>query len=374
MTTLFLEPAAGPGTHIFLIGVGHYPHLPDGGHAVQVRKSHGMKQLESPPLSALAFLDWAVALNNSEAPLKSIEACISAGAPFSCREGPEGPISIAEATYAEVQTAAEIWYGRATSDPDNVAIFYFCGHGMGDGVRTQLLLSDYGAAGVPMRNAIDFNGFRLAMSQCAAQKQIFFVDACRTVDPTMLVDPNNMGSALLPADVTKVYRGANPAFFAAQIGHRAFAPIGRVSYFTSALIKGLNSYGVTRSRGMKWCVQPQQLQVAIATLMQSPQTPLACSVDGIIGRGFVIHEIVGPPQVLLDINLSVEEANPIAVICCESGGRVEQRGNSDTPWRAVVYPGMCTVSAAFPAGSPYLATPFQDYVFPPSQDIQLEVQ
>lgn len=375
MTTFRLDDSHGPGTHVFLIGVGHYPHLKGGGGTPQLKKQNGMGQLSSTPISAREFLKWVdTTLENPDAPLKSIEVLLSEPDPQPYTDAKNFTAAIAHADRQNVLQAAQLWFDRLDSHEDNVGIFYFCGHGVGDGVHTQLLLRDYGATAVPMEGAINFNGFRLAMGSCNAKKQVYFVDACRVVDATLLVDPNQMGTPLLPANVTRVFGGANPAFFSAKHGEPAFGQPNGLTYFTQALLDSLNKFGVYRVKGSKWMVKPQQLQMAIAALMSNNPAKPECTVDGLVGTGFQIHQLNTRPHVLLDVFLSLPEANDTAKITVVSNGVSVTRDSIDHPWRTVVEHGNCDLSAAFPQGSPYAVTPKAETIFPPLQEVLLEVQ
>lgn len=377
MTTFRLDATAGAGTHVFLIGVGHYPHLKNGG-GKQVKGQAQLGQLTSPPNTAHELLKWFdTELNNPEAPLKSVEVLISGAVPLVFEDADGLTQEVEGVTLNKVKVAAEAWFDRLDTDENNIGVFYFCGHGLGDGYTTQLLLSDYGKSAIALENAIHFNGFKLAMGTCRAKRQIYFVDACRSVDATMLTDPNQKGSALLPSDVLKVFDGAAPAFFAAKQGEQAYGHPNGLSRFGMALLDSLRKFGVSRHKGKKWKVSPQTLQVAMAAILQDPASDRPeCTTEGIVGTGsnFTLHELQGKPQVMLDVFLSVAEASDAAAITCSYNGKVSARPNGDHPWRAIVDEGNCDISAQFPVGSIYVSTQIAESVFPPHQQIELEVQ
>lgn len=375
MTTFRLNTTEGPGTHVFIIGVGEYPHLKDGSGAVSAGH-RGMGQLTSPPVSAMEMLRWVdTTLYNPEAPLKSIEVLVSqvGNAQFTDRDGLHQQIS--PATWDHYEASILAWKQRADSDPGNVAIFYFCGHGMGDGINTHLLLADAGKSAKLLRHAAHVGDLRLAMWHCAAQKQIYLIDACRTVDLALVMDPYDAGQSGLPeANVMQLFNGENPVLFSARIGEQAFGMPGQVSTFTQALLDGLNRCAVFQPHGRHWAVSPHQLQKAIAALMDDFSGAPQCPADGISGVGFQLHVLTQPPQVVVHVRLDNQAANQSAQISyvCAGSARVV-RPDLSHPWRTFIPHGHCSVEAAFDATVPYSVIPIDIFMIPPFQNITLEV-
>jgi hypothetical protein len=374
MTTFRLDTSAGPGTHVFIVGVGNYPHL-KGGDGTESPDHRGLGQLTSPPLSAMKMVEWCdKTLNNPQAPLKSIEVLISQPGQASYTDTTGTTTQINAATWDHFESAAMSWFNRANTDKDNVAVFYFCGHGIGDGINTHLLMADTGRSPVFQRQALHLPGFRIAMGECRALKQIFFVDTCRTVDPATILNPYITGQPGLSGTVTKVFNGANPVLYAARMGEQAFGDKHQVSHFTAALLEGLNRCGVFRPKGTTWAVQPQELQKAVAALLDDFSGKPQCPADGLSGLGFQLHVLQKHPEVVVHVTLDNPTANDAAAITCTAAGTVVTRSNSDHPWRTFLPAGPCAVQASFSPPSPYTSAPVDLYLFPPFQDIELEVQ
>jgi hypothetical protein len=80
---------------------------------------------------------------NQQAPLGSIELLLS---PATINyELPDGGFKqVDAATTPNIQAAFNNWYARANKSEKNVAVFYFCGHGLESDV-TLLLLEDFGS-------------------------------------------------------------------------------------------------------------------------------------------------------------------------------------------------------------------------------------
>jgi hypothetical protein len=66
-------------THVLVIGVGHYRHLPGGdGPIVPADREYGLGQLTSLPISARAFAKWMLTnYENPVAPIGSVDLLLS---------------------------------------------------------------------------------------------------------------------------------------------------------------------------------------------------------------------------------------------------------------------------------------------------------
>lgn len=342
MTTFRLQETEGSGTHVFIIGVGNYPYLKDGSGATST-DHRGMGQLTSPPVSAMAMLSWVdTTLNNPDAPLKSIEVLISQAEQAQYTDCDGLTQEIDPATWRNYEASVRAWKARSSSDPRNVAIFYFCGHGLGNGVNTYLLTEDAGSSANLLRDAFQVNALRLAMRDCASLNQLYLIDACRTLDLAVVMDPYDISqSGLEPPKTMTIFRGANPALFSAQIGEQAFGPPGQKSIFTAALLDGLNRCAVFQAHNRKWAVAPQQLQQAIAAIMDDFSGTHGCPADGISGMGFQIHVLTAAPEVIVHVRLNNEAANESAELSWTSAGQRVVRPDFSHPWRTFVPQGHC---------------------------------
>lgn len=376
MTVFRLDESAGAGTHVFLVGVGEYDHL-RGGNGKPMEEDGGMGQLTSCPVSAMAMLGWFdLVLKNPRAPLKSIEVLISQEGNPAEYLNPAGQMQqIERATYENFEKSAKAWFDRASSDPDNVAVFYFCGHGLGDGITTQLLLSDYGASTEPLRHAINFNAFRMAMHACKAMNQIFFVDACRVVNSRLLIDPFSLGqSGLGRVNPTKMFRGSNPVMFAARVGAQAFGNQNEVSDFTTALLAAMTKHGVRRNKRYEWAVSPQALQLAVAALMEDFSGTSHCQTDGLSGQGFDLHLLDADPEAVVLVSFAPAHRHVGAQLRASCGTIMREREGSDHPWRTTLPVGNSEISATFPLAAGLNPVSRIVPLLAPLQEIELEVQ
>ena len=136
-------PAGSPGVHALVVGVGHYDDASVAG-------------LVGAVFSALAFAEWL--LTKQTLPglaLGSIDVLASqpSGAPVTW-QGASLPAPNCQA----LQDAVDGWHARAAGSPDNLAVFYFCGHGIELGGLQSLMLADLNLGSAdPFGNAIAFD-------------------------------------------------------------------------------------------------------------------------------------------------------------------------------------------------------------------------
>lgn len=290
--------AAGPGpkTHALIIGVGYYHHLP-GGHGATVKESMDLEQLSSPPISARAFAKWVLEdLHNQRAPLGSVELLLSPSSEFVL---PNGIVrNPPRAKMQEIQAAFQRWYQRCDTDANNVALFYFCGHGV---MRRNLALltEDYGASLLtPFHTAIDINITWEGMARCKAETQCYFIDSCRQASWTT---HKQLDDEALPL-ISPSFGGGNnrdaPRFMATGPAKSAYGMSGGLTVFTGALLSCLKR-GARKNKG-RWLVTTQRLSEALCSTMQelseNAERPQFPSPEGTI-KGNTIHELPGPPEV-----------------------------------------------------------------------------
>ena len=165
MPLIDLKPGhQGPATHALVIGVGAYRHLLGG---YQAGPDHwGLGQLPGAAHSAATFVKWLQErFHHVEAPLATIEHLIT--------DGPGAALGSAEPTIQAISLAINAWRVRASSHPDNIAIFYFAGHGVLMGTETGLLAADFAdpAFGNPMLQSIHVEKMVQGMLSCKARSE-----------------------------------------------------------------------------------------------------------------------------------------------------------------------------------------------------------
>jgi hypothetical protein len=227
-----------PQTHALVIGVGRYPHL----SKVDAR----LKPLTSPAISAKAFAHWLVntPLTNPAAPLGTVELLLSPLNPADQQyELPdESTVAIDSASLPNIRRSFEAWFNRCNTLKGNVALFYFCGHGLHKATLA-LLPENFGQnSSNEWADTINFEAtFEGMRSTCQAQTQCYIIDACRQVDIASLRTSAFGGQALGKNDALSRNNPATLKIFATGVGEPAFGEENQVSRLTSVLLQALQS-------------------------------------------------------------------------------------------------------------------------------------
>jgi hypothetical protein len=386
MTLVFgqSQPVNQPQTHLLVVGVGRYLHL---GGAKPTPNLPPLGQLASPPVSARAFADWftggataaAAKHHNPDAPLGSVELLLS-DATSQQYATPTGAVMVEDCTMLNIERAFNEWFARCDAHQDNVAIFYFCGHGLQKDTPV-LLAEDFGRnPNNPWLTAIDFERTYRGMAQCRARTQYYIVDSCRQWTRSLLEDLDVQGQTLKRAKVGEQRPRTAPRLFATANGLPAFGDTGGVSRLTSALISCLNGAGADRRNG-RWVVDTTHLGVAVYTLIewQNADRPadshqIADASGGELSAGLrVLHVLRGEevPVVWVTCCCEPDAATTAATFYARRGDRMErapQRGR----WTLELEGGTYEIGADFTDGE-YVGDAMEEYLRPPVRLIELEV-
>src|ERR1035437_3878017 len=278
-------PAGQPQTHALVIGVGDYPHLRRGPlFATQpANVTFGLGQLTSSVASAQEFANWLrTNLSNPAAPLGSVELLLS---PTNYQQPGATPVQqVDAATMQNIKASFNSWYGRCNANKDNVAIFYYSGHGLEDEIMV-LLPEDFGEPSQNLwDNAIDFTATWYGMAECSAKTQCYFIDACREKSIDLLKTSKLDAHALKTTQLVTFPERDGYVLKGAPLGRQAHGPASGVSYFTQTLIACLNGVGASHKVGSKWIVTTDSLTGAAVRFMKRMKIAavpkVACSKGG----------------------------------------------------------------------------------------------
>lgn len=341
------DGAEAPRTHALVIGVGGYRHLQGGEDPQDPVLEHVglLGQLTSPPRSALRFAEWlrdhAPELRT---PLGSVELLLSV-APGDDLALPDGLVP--GASRGAVEAAYAAWRKRCDRHEDNVALLYFCGHGL-QKAEQYLLLEDFGVNPLnPWTGAVAIDSTRLGFNACRARTQCFFIDACRNITSRMLLrEPQATPLELF--DHTTPESDFNLTAKAAARNEKAFGPARGVSWFTQALLRALEG-GAARSSDRGWTVETGVIAAHIGEILRMVQ-----GEDATVGRcsctttGSAPLVDVAAPLVPVVLGCSPDDANPVATLSWKPVGDgappLEHQG---APWRLEAPPGMYRAAARF---------------------------
>ncbi|MFF3411673.1 caspase family protein [Streptomyces sp. NPDC002742] len=279
MTTVWESGLAGPAVHALVIGVGAYDWFLGGTHHEKGRRgdwlSKEFTQLASPPVSARAlcegllegFRDLPGGLS-----LGSLEAVVSAKEQMILKGDDGAEVPLGPATLEGVEEAFLSWYDRCDSDPDNVALFFFCGHGVQVGRGPQiLLLQDTGKNSHGyFRTALELDALVEGMEGNSARTQCFFVDACRFA-PERLYREKEVRATRLLEPLGRPITRDRVVLHSTQRGAKAHGSLEGegVTHFTEAVLRALLT-PESDSAGAAWTVTTETVGKFVRELMAWP--------------------------------------------------------------------------------------------------------
>ena len=335
-----VEDSGQAQTHALIIGVGGYPYIADGEEPNPdvVNEFGSLKQLTSAPRSAARFAEWVVKCADAwDSPLGSVDLLISpvVNDDFVMPTNADGS-ALVSPTLQNVKTAYLEWKRRCDRNKDNIALFYFCGHGGEKGFSLYLLCQDFGSAYNIWDGAFDFTRTRDAFHTCAAERQLFFVDACRELTLGLLLfDPT-----AAPLEGSRKATDPDCRFnftqFSAPHNASAMGPVKGVSFYTTALMQALSGAAAKNVDG-DWVITTGRVVDTLEEIARMQALP--DDYDPIFARD--INETatilrVSTPQVPVTISCRPEEDNAqVVAISCQRYGMAEDewplRG-SVAPW------------------------------------------
>jgi hypothetical protein len=390
-----------PGTHLFIIGVGEYTAFRNrlNSNLPLFRHSLDPPKLPSATQSALHMADWFIAhYNNPVAPLRSVEMVISPKQPdYTIPEDNQSPAPVEEATIRNIQSGFIQWYQRCDAREDNIAVFYFAGHGLY--CATQLLLAQDFLENYadPLEAAIDYDLTFHEMARCQAKHQIFFIDACRVAHSQITKAVMNSNWHVSNAK-TLSHPKANNAMnsrnalqvFATQINETAYgytpAAPGQIgpSRFAQTLKEHLTGRGATENNMGDWHINHRDLghylwrsMVRDNTLSYSQQPQVPEAVIHCPKGESILHKLTSAPIIPVRLGCLPALANPEAHFILRdktSGSFIDESTGSrhgKEPWSLQLRADDYTVEVDFshsgggyPSQPPtpvWAATPFTDF-------------
>ncbi len=323
MTGVILdETAAHPGEpvlHAIVIGVSDYGFLPPP-EAPATPGSFGLKKLTAAARSAVDVAVWLQAKKDQLAvPVASIRLCVAPAVADQVAPGPPVPVpaGAAGATRLDVVAALKEW--RKLLKPDDVALFYFAGHGVQrDRSDMVLLCADFADPDDgPLSRSFDlthvWDGLgRNTTTATIARTQLYFVDACRE-RPTAF---NNFEAMSVP-DVWGVpqLQGKDdrraPIFYATTPGALAYADPGVSTLFSRTLLACLDNEAATLDDETgDWQITSKSLERALGNRFRAlagVATEQECDSDHAIAD-FVIARLAAPPICELRFQIDPDSA------------------------------------------------------------------
>jgi hypothetical protein len=353
---------AAPRVHALVIGVGGYKHLKGGpAHSMKLKGSAG--QLTSTTASAMAFTDWLLSeLRYPDVPVGTVELFLSPVGDSGKRSTYTRPdtgavVDVDRATFGCVESAMRDWFDRLDAHEQNVAFFFFAGHGFGRGDNLALLLEDFGAwPPGPFKEALDFQANQTGMDSCRARRQYYFVDACRTISPTARHQLTDQASTVLPENLSPYGARTGTTLYSTAGGMKAYGQRDGVTHFTEALLAGLRGLGSEQDDYGNWRVVPGLLQNAVQRTLDHAHEhrglPKQEVAPGLGAGEDPLNLLEGPPRIPLTLKCDPGEALLHATLRVDraNGQPEDSRGPGPRAWTIELDPDHYCAGAAFPSG------------------------
>ncbi len=374
MTTVLERPADGPGTHVLVIGVGKYRHL-IGGDGHPLDNPMGLKQLSSPGPSALAFIEWALTLENPAVPLASLEAVISHEQPVTVDLDGD-PVAVEEATIANIKEAFNRWEQRINTHRENVAVFFHCGHGI-QREDLALLAEDFGASeNQQWDGAYNFHKTYRALSLSKARGQFYFIDACREVPSDILeLEGFDVRPLKLPR-VRGMLERDSLILFATARDSQAFSQVNQPTVFTQALLAALQGGGSRKGGDGRWQVNTFSLPEAVIANVQRgnrPGRPVQhCTADGEASGTTPLHLLRSDPEVPAWVACQPPGMSSRTKLLVEGPAQLELQPGPD-PWDFSLAAGVYSLSAIVDDAPAPAVVLTDEVVYPPAYRRTVEV-
>jgi hypothetical protein len=243
--------------HALLIGVSAYPNLPDG--ATPMPFGYGMRQLSASAVSAYRLSEWlheaAARLNVTLAEPRLLLSPAPGELPAL------SPDQYRPATREQIRRELLAWRRDCRTARENVAFFYFAGHGIQQSRADAVLLpEDFGDdEGNPLYNAITVSDLVEGMAPTEqhpeiARTQLWFIDACRVLPDEFDDFATQRVAGIFEATKLAYDDRSAPIFNAAVPGGSAYTVPGETTIFNEALLECLRGRaGIKRSPGA-WAV------------------------------------------------------------------------------------------------------------------------
>jgi hypothetical protein len=341
-----------------------------------------MGQLSSPQHSVTSLARWFIDhYNNPERPLRSLTAVVSKGTrAFTFSPEPGKRVKVERATMGAISQAVLQWKRCADQHAQNLAIFYFCGHGVISESEQALLAEDYGS--VPenaLQHAISFREFKLGMQTCAARNQCFFIDACRSQSNALSDARSHAGSPIISPNLSADPINLNTAVFnGTRLGAPAFGRPNKASVFVEALLKSFKGAACKNDDGA-WRVTTDSLQGGVNAFVKRElrkydenRQVVTCELNA---DDLSLHVLREHPSIPVSVACHPEAANGRATMEVRNGqGMVAQRPSDPEPWEFELPFGEYEFAATFDSGDHgYQDRQERRWTFPPQQRIGLKV-
>lgn len=327
-----------PGIHALFVGVSNYTFLPGG--TGETSESFGMRQLSSAAFTAYQIYRWFIDHQNGlPAPLATCRVLLSPSQQELAKE-PELTSVASPAPIEKFLVTANEWRRDASSNPDNITVFYFAGHGL-ELTKSEviMLFEDFGNnIGPILRGGVSVSNIFYGMAplkrfENIARSQIYFIDTDRTIPEQLKHYELANTTSVFDAERLDLDDRRATIFHAATSGGPAYSVKGGQSLFSKALLKCLGGEAAVpveqdAEGNLGWHVSihslADKLGPALSELTEKYGIKQFYEVAGIV-RDWSIYYLDEAPQVDVSIEIEPAEAAPFTrvTIVNESGESIE---------------------------------------------------
>uniref|UniRef100_A0A1I7YW91 Caspase family protein n=1 Tax=Steinernema glaseri TaxID=37863 RepID=A0A1I7YW91_9BILA len=253
-----------PGVHVILIGVGTFADARAADLLGDDAPEGGFVDLETPLYSVEAFAGWLqMELDVADTPIHTLRALGSSAKRTS-------GLGVTSPTFNNIADEIGEWSDDVDTHEGNLAIFYFCGHGLRIGEMQFLLAEDFGSNfRAPFENAIEPELLANAMRKMKGRRQLFLIDACSTEVPFSQRYQNvHPRTIVQEAQNENLAKSEQCLIRASKLGTRAFGSARGPSLFMDAFLRAMKGAGAVSMPGRKWVINTDMLKLALSWLIQ----------------------------------------------------------------------------------------------------------
>lgn len=384
------------GLHVLLVGVSHYPHLPETPPPADAGPpDFGLRSLSSPSITAYRLYEWLLERQDFlPVPLATIRLLLSPSQRELDAEPELNTVGAGSATMQDFAQAVCDWRADARAHPDGMTWLYYGGHGLQRNREEAILtLQDFGdGVGGSLSKTVQLQHVINGMAPTAdgpqhsvARRQIYFSDACREA-PLALRDYERMSTGtVFDVPLGGEDDRAVPVFYATYGGARAWGRRGTVSNFGEALLHAL-MVAADRETDARWSVRVYDLHEVIAAYLEEHYGHVEGLTQEVVLGGqntdnLVLHTLDTPPEVGVDIWVDPAGARDVArlqlVNLVDEAGIQHQWGPplDAQPLHLTLPAGMYRVQADIvPPTDAFHGATTHDYVRPPHRTWTLDLQ
>ncbi|BCQ30046.1 caspase family protein [Caballeronia novacaledonica] len=306
-----------PGVHVILIGVGTFANARAADLLGDDAPKGGFADLETPLHSVEAFAGWLqTELDVADTPLQTLRVLASSASRTS-RLGVTSP------TFKNIADEVGEWSDDVDSHEDNLAIFYFCGHGLLIGETQLLLAEDFGSnRRAPFEDSIEPELLANAMRQMQGRRQLFLIDACSTEVPFSRRYANVRSRTIVQeAQNQNLAKSEQCLIRASKLGSRAFGSATGPSVFMDAFLRAMKGAGAVSAQRRRWVIHTDMLKLALSWLMQLRPEGQGQEVSfggGTLSSNVSFHMLSGDPLVPVRVLCEPRELEAVSALHVDS--------------------------------------------------------